>query len=99
MDLCGHSMLRRRSVALPLDGGHRVTTLDTPLVKAAGFGQATAKSYSEAFGIHTVRDLVYHYPRRYEERGKPTDIASLVIGEDVTVQARVLSANVREMTT
>jgi ATP-dependent DNA helicase RecG len=73
-----------------------VTTLDTPLAKAAGFGAATAKLYAAAFGVATVGDLMRHYPRRYEERGKPTDIGSLVIGEDVTVQARVTSARARD---
>jgi ATP-dependent DNA helicase RecG len=47
----------------------------------------------------TVRDLVYHFPRRYAERGELTDIASLRLGENVTIMAQVLRCNVRDMKT
>jgi ATP-dependent DNA helicase RecG len=69
------------------------------LEKAPGFGRATAKAYAEAFGITTVRDMIYHFPRRYEERGKLTDIRSVVVGEDVTVQAMVSKVTVRKAST
>jgi ATP-dependent DNA helicase RecG len=64
------------------------------LVKARASGRP-ARTFADAFGLSTVGDLLYHFPRRYEERGSPTDIASLVVGEDVTVQARVRSAQAR----
>ncbi len=38
---------------------------------------------------HRVGDLVYHFPRRYDERGEHTDIAALAVGEEVTVLAQV----------
>jgi len=50
-----------------------------------------------AFGMVTVRDLVYHFPRRYAERGELTDIASLRVGEDVTIMAQVLRCNPHQM--
>jgi ATP-dependent DNA helicase RecG len=76
-----------------------MTTLDTPLARAAVVGAKNAKLLEKAFGMQTVSDLIHHFPRRYEERGKLTPIASLVQGEEVTVLARVKSAYVRPMTT
>jgi len=48
----------------------------------------------EKLGIHTVGDLVRHYPRRYVEIGKPTDLSALRPGQYVTVLADVVSAQV-----
>ena len=46
-------------------------------------------------GVHTVGDLLRHYPRRYERRGELTDLASLRVGDQVTVLAQVVKAEVR----
>ncbi len=45
----------------------RVPALDEPLKKS--LGPATAKVMAEALDLHTVGDLLHHYPRRYAERG------------------------------
>jgi ATP-dependent DNA helicase RecG len=66
-----------------------MTTLDTELGRAAGIGAKVAKALDAAFGLHTVADLLYHFPRRYEERGQLTDIAGLAVGDDVTILAQV----------
>jgi ATP-dependent DNA helicase RecG len=58
-------------------------------------GDRTAKVLAEALDLHTVGDLLRHYPRRYEERGRLTPLKDLVVGEHVTVMAKVRSANVR----
>ncbi|MCA1655376.1 MAG: DEAD/DEAH box helicase, partial [Pseudonocardiaceae bacterium] len=63
----------------------------------AAVGAKSAKALAGAFGLHTVGDLVRYFPRRYDERGKLTDIAGLEIGEHATVMARVLSFNERRM--
>jgi ATP-dependent DNA helicase RecG len=76
-----------------------MTTLDTPLARAAVVGAKNAKLLQTAFGMESVSDLIHHFPRRYEERGKLTPIASLVQGEEVTVLAQVQKAHVRPMTT
>ncbi len=47
--------------------------------------------------LHTVGDLVRHYPRRYVDRGKLTDIAGLEIGEHATIIAEVEKTTQREM--
>jgi ATP-dependent DNA helicase RecG len=60
-------------------------------------GRKTATALDEALDIHTVSDLLRHYPRRYAERGELTDIAGLEIGEHATVMARVEKVNKRRM--
>ena len=57
-------------------------------------GPATAKALGTV-GIRTVADLLRHYPRRYAEPGKLTQLAGLQIGEHVTVLARIQSTTVR----
>jgi ATP-dependent DNA helicase RecG len=72
-----------------------VTDLDTPLRKVVG--EKTGKALGTHLGLETVGDLLYHFPRRYDERGEPTDIRSLTVGEQVTVLAQVRRASVRPM--
>ncbi|KQY58854.1 ATP-dependent DNA helicase RecG [Aeromicrobium sp. Root495] len=55
-------------------------------------GDKTATSLSKAFGHETVGDLLRHFPRRYAELGKLTDLKELQPGQHVTVMARVVSA-------
>ena len=72
-----------------------MVTMDDKLELAVG--AKTAKALSTALDLHTVGDLVHHYPRRYAERGELTDIAGLELGEHATVMARVKSVNERRM--
>ena len=75
-----------------------MTTLDTPLRKSI-VGAKAAQAFEEQLGLRTVRDLLWHIPRRFQEKGELTDISGLRIGDDVTILAEVLSAKVRRMTT
>ncbi|MFC7809719.1 ATP-dependent DNA helicase RecG [Streptomyces olivaceus] len=67
-----------------------VPALREPLKKV--LGPATAKVMAEHLGLHTVGDLLHHYPRRYEERGQLTHLADLPMDEHVTVVAQVADA-------
>ncbi|MFE2583815.1 ATP-dependent DNA helicase RecG [Streptomyces sp. NPDC059378] len=67
-----------------------VPALQEPLKKV--LGPATAKVMAEHLGLHTVGDLLHHYPRRYEERGQLTGLADLPMDEHVTVVAQVADA-------
>ncbi|WP_329532231.1 ATP-dependent DNA helicase RecG [Streptomyces sp. NBC_01450] len=67
-----------------------VPALDEPLKKV--LGPPTAKVMAEHLGLHTVGDLLHHYPRRYEERGQLTHLADLPMDEHVTVVAQVADA-------
>jgi ATP-dependent DNA helicase RecG len=72
-----------------------MTTVDTRLDKV--LGAKTAKALATHLGLETVGDLLYHFPRRYDQRGEPTSIRSLAVGDQVTVMAQVLRAHVRPM--
>src|SRR3954452_2324344 len=44
---------------------------------------------AEALGLHTVGDLIEHFPRDHAGRREAAEIANLATGEDVTVIAQV----------
>ena len=69
--------------------------LQTPLRDLVG--DRTATVLAGSLDLHTLGDLLRHYPRRYAERGELTDIGRLRVGEEVTVLAEVLSAHSRTM--
>ncbi|MDQ6649998.1 MAG: ATP-dependent DNA helicase RecG [Actinomycetota bacterium] len=60
-------------------------------------GDKTASALADALDLRTVGDLLHHYPRRYAERGRLTDLADLVVGDHVTVLAEVTAARSRPM--
>ena len=64
-----------------------MTDLATPLQEIIGTKMSAL--FEGEFAIATVGDLLRHAPRRYEHRGALTDMASLAIGDYVTVQAQV----------
>ncbi len=70
-------------------------TMDAPLRSVVG--GKTAAALAKHLDLHTAGDLVYHFPRRYDERGKPTEIRLLEVGDQVTVLAQVQSATVRKI--
>ncbi|WP_433297088.1 ATP-dependent DNA helicase RecG [Actinoplanes sp. CA-030573] len=71
------------------------TTTTTPLRKV--LGERTAKALATHLDLHTAGDLIYHFPRRYDERGEHTDMRDLQIGEQVTLLAQVQSVSVKPM--
>ena len=64
---------------------------------SAAVGDKTARPMAEHLGLHTVGDLLRHYPRRYSERGALTPFDELVVGEHATVFAEVVSAGGRQL--
>jgi ATP-dependent DNA helicase RecG len=69
-----------------------VSALDEPLKKLVG--GPSAKALAEHLDLHTVGDLLHHYPRRYAERGELTSLDELVLDEHVTVMARIEESRV-----
>ena len=65
--------------------------LGVPLTK---LNARTAKALGK-LGLTTAGDLLRHYPRRYAEPGTLTDMASLRVGEHVTVVAEVVRTSLR----
>jgi ATP-dependent DNA helicase RecG len=64
--------------------------LNTGLADA--LGETNAKLLTKHLGLQTVGDLLYHFPRRYDERGAHADIGKLEVGEHVTVLGQVRSS-------
>ncbi|GAA2099131.1 ATP-dependent DNA helicase RecG [Streptomyces albiaxialis] len=59
-------------------------------------GGTTAKVMADQLGLHTVGDLLHHYPRKYTERGELTRLSDLPLEEHVTVVAQVADARVHK---
>jgi ATP-dependent DNA helicase RecG len=55
-------------------------------------GGVTAASLADKLDLHTVGDLLRHYPRRWEKRGELTDLRDLQVGEFATIFVDVLDA-------
>lgn len=60
-------------------------------------GDRTAASLAKELNLHTLEDLIRHYPRRYEVRGELTDIEALELDSEVTILAKVESAVVKRI--
>ena len=69
--------------------------LDTPL--RGVIGVRAANLLADKLELTTVGELLRHYPRKYDRRGKLTDLSSLKVGERVTVWARVKSVKDRQL--
>ncbi|GAA2472439.1 ATP-dependent DNA helicase RecG [Winogradskya humida] len=79
----------------PTEAAPTVTTTSTPLAKV--LGARAAKALDTHLDLKTAGDLIYHFPRRYDERGEHTDLRELQVGEQVTLLAQVKSLTVRPM--
>lgn len=69
--------------------------LETPLKGL--IGARTATRLTDKLQLATVGDLLRYYPRKYDQRGKLTDLAKLVVGERATVWGRVLTVTDRDL--
>src|SRR5256885_9127163 len=82
----------RRTVAVAA-GQVRSTSrspLDVPAQYVKGVGPARAVQLAR-LGLHTVEDLLYHAPHRYEDRSHLASIASLVPGQKQRTEGVVLA--------
>jgi ATP-dependent DNA helicase RecG len=68
---------------------------DIPIQFIKGVGPAKAKLL-ENLGIFTVEDLLYFFPRRYEDRSKLIPISQIKIGEWQTVSGEVIARGGRQ---
>ncbi|MBU1922090.1 hypothetical protein KKD84_02600, partial [Patescibacteria group bacterium] len=40
-------------------------------------------------GIETVKDLIFYFPKKYEDLTKLKSISELLVGEDATIRAQL----------
>ena len=66
----------------------RDLSLDQPIEDAVGVGKKRGKEFS-SLGIETIRDLLFHFPRRIEDRRIRKDISELKNGDSCTVVGEV----------
>ncbi len=59
-----------------------------------GVGPKRAKSLADK-GVNTIEDLLYYFPRRYEDRTNFSKISELQVGQIYTIKAQVLSGQAR----
>ncbi len=70
--------------------------LDAPTTVLSGVGPRYAKTLSR-LGMETLGDMLYYYPRRYDDYSQLKPINRLEYGEEVTVIGTVQSATKRQV--
>lgn len=65
--------------------------LDASVGVIRGVGEKQARML-EKLGIYKIKDLLYHFPRRYDDYSKLKSISSLRFGEEVTVAAYIVES-------
>ena len=68
--------------------------LATPLQYLKGVGPRKAADLASA-GLHTVEDLLYRFPRRYEDRSRLLPVAALREGQSATISGDVITCGLR----
>lgn len=81
---------RTNAIASPTT--NRTIDLDDPLHNLAEVGRAKS-AYLERLGLHTVRDVLFYYPRDHINYARQVNIAHLVAGETVTIVGMVKRCN------
>jgi ATP-dependent DNA helicase RecG len=71
--------------------------VDDPVTALPGVGPKLATRLRDAFEIRTVRDLLEHYPRKYQDAGEVLDWSDVKEGEPATVIGEVLGWSVRRI--
>lgn len=69
-------------------------SLSVPVRFIKGIGPQRAKIFSKA-GIETAEDILYYFPRRYEDRTNLNPIAKVKENETQTIKAQVLARGER----
>ena len=71
-----------------------VSPLAASVASVWGVGEERAKLLAR-LGIFTVADLLFHKPRRYEDRRKFLTIRELKLNEPATVRGQIIAAGVK----
>jgi len=71
------------------------TGLDAPVTKLPGVGPRHAQRLAK-LSIRTVRDLLWHFPRRYEDYSALKTIDRLKLGEECTIIGNIWDVQTRK---
>ena len=69
--------------------------LDDAVTAVPGVGRALAARLADAFDIRRVRELLEHYPRRYQDAGDIVELSQVRVGEPATLIGEVLDWDTR----
>lgn len=72
-----------------------IKDISAPIRYLKGIGPKRAALFNR-LGINSAEDLIYYFPRRYEDRTRVIEISQLKLGEYQTVKARVLGCGERK---
>jgi ATP-dependent DNA helicase RecG len=64
--------------------------LSTPIEQIPRIGPSFQKKLKK-LGIRTVKDLIFHFPHRYEDFSNLTEIAKAKLGEKVCIRGKILA--------
>jgi ATP-dependent DNA helicase RecG len=70
--------------------------LNAPVTVLQGIGPRYASTL-ERLGLFTLHDMLYHFPRRYDDYSKMKPINQITYGEELTVIGTVQSVNTRSL--
>jgi ATP-dependent DNA helicase RecG len=90
----GEQLERELLFNAPLKTLPRPSILDAPITKLRGAGPKLSAAAGE-MGIASLGDLLRHLPHGYRDRAEPVRLAELRLGEEATVEVKVVSAKVR----
>lgn len=84
------------AVNIPVKPASQPAALSAPTTVLPGVGPKHAQTLAR-LGLHTLGDMLYNFPRRYDDYTQLKPIRRLVYGEDVTVIGTVESISTRPM--
>ncbi|MGA2191990.1 MAG: OB-fold nucleic acid binding domain-containing protein, partial [Nitrospirota bacterium] len=80
-------------IAFDIDFGKEKIMVSAPVQYAKGVGPKRAELLAR-LGINTIRDALYYFPCRYEDRGNIKHIARMTYGSYETVTGTVVSMDI-----
>ncbi len=86
------STKKHTGTAAPAPVGAITENLTSPTSTVHGIGEKQAQLLAK-LGLHTVEDMIYYFPRRYDDYSQLRLIKDLKYGEEVTVIAWVKSVS------
>ncbi len=72
------------------DAAPEALSLDAPLTAITGVTESFAAALGKSLSLWSVRDMLAHYPRRYEDRTHFKQICDIRHGEAVTISGKVI---------
>ncbi|QQR68007.1 MAG: ATP-dependent DNA helicase RecG [Candidatus Brocadia sp.] len=74
------------------------TTSQSPLQQSVQYLKGVGPKRSDIFGklgIHTIRDMLFHFPRDYKDHTRIQKISEAAVGAEITIQGKILGVQTR----